>query len=59
MRIFYVMLAQILAYIFLIIAMVSADDDVGIPCATLACIIFMTAKSIGEATIVGFMKALP
>lgn len=58
-RIFHVMLAQIAAYIFLITAMVSADEDIGIPCATAACVIFMFAKSIGEATIVGFMKALP
>ena len=53
------MLAQLAAYLFLIIAMVSGNEDIGIPCATIACIIYMFAKSIGEATIVGFLKALP
>ena len=58
-RIFNVMIAQFVAYLFLIISMVKGDEDVGIPCATIAAIIFMFAKAIGEATIVGFMKALP
>ena len=53
------MLAQILAYTFLLVAMIKPNDDVGIPCATAACLLYMFAKTIGEATIVGFMKALP
>ena len=54
------MVAQIVAYIFLIVAMIAGDNStVAMPCATSACIIFMFCRSIGEATIVGFMKALP
>ena len=39
--------------------MIAGDSSAAMPCATIACIIFMFCRATGEATIVGFMKALP
>lgn len=43
LRLFLVIMVQLLAYILLIIAFVKPDDDVGIPCATFACVLYLFA----------------
>ena len=59
LRLFYVCLFQALAYALLACAMVYPTESIGIPCASLAAIIFQASRSIGEATIVGYIKAIP
>lgn len=56
---FYVSLFMVIAYCFLAAAIVFPDDSIGIPCASFASLIFQATRAIGEATIVGFMKAIP
>ena len=59
MRLFYVSLFMIIAYCILYAAIMFPDEEVGIPCASLAALIFQGSRSIGEATIVGYIKAIP
>ena len=58
-RLFNVVIMQLISYFLLIISMIFFDEDIGILTATAATVIFAFAKVIGEATIVGFLKALP
>lgn len=58
-RLFNVIIMQVVAYLLLIVSMVCFDEDVGMLSATAACVLFAFARAIGEATIVGYLKALP
>ena len=40
-------------------AVIYPTEDFGIPCASFAAIIFQASRSIGEATIVGYIKSIP
>ena len=59
LRMFYVSLSQICAYCLLFAAIVYPDELIGIPCASASAIIFQSSRAIGEATIVGYIKAIP
>lgn len=59
LRLFYASLAQMLAYSLLFIAIVYPDQIIGIPCASLSAIIIQSARTIGESTIIGYIKAIP
>ena len=58
-RLFYVCMFQALAYSLLACAIVYPTESFGIPCASLAALIFQASRAIGEATIVGYIKAIP
>ena len=53
LRMFYVSLFQIIAYCVLYGAIWYPDETVGIPCASVAALIFQASRCVGEATIVG------
>ena len=59
MRIFFCCLFQFLAFILLLAAIVFPNESVGIPCASLAALLFGATKAVGEATIVGYIKSIP
>ena len=59
LRLFYCSLFQAFAYSLLACAIIYPTEDFGIPCASFAAIIFQASRSIGEATIVGYIKAIP
>ena len=59
LRLFYVSMFQVIAYCFLSIAVMFPNESVGIPCASLAALIFQGSRAIGEATIMGYIKAIP
>lgn len=40
-------------------AILFPNESVGIPCASLAALIFQASRAVGEATIVGYIKAIP
>ena len=56
---FYGTIVQILAYCLLFIAVFYPAESVSIPCASLAAIVFQVSRSIGESTILGYIKAIP
>jgi len=58
-RLFYVSLAQIIAYMILYAAVMFPSESVGIPLASFAALLFQASRCIGEATVVGYMKAIP
>ena len=58
-RVFLVACFFIVSYIFLTFAFIFPDEQIGIPFASLAVIIYSFARSIGESTIVGYIKAIP
>lgn len=49
----------IVSYIILTFAFFFPDENIGIPFASLAVIIYSFARSIGESTIVGYIKSIP
>ena len=59
LRLFYVSLCQIIAYCILYAAVMFPTESVGIPCASFAALIFQASRAIGEATVVGYIKAIP
>lgn len=59
LRLFYVSLSQILAYCLLFAAIAYPDEIIGIPCASLAAMVFQCSRTIGESTIIGYIKAIP
>ena len=59
MRVFLVSCFFIISYMLLAFAVFFPDETIGIPMASLAVIIYSFARSIGEATIVGYIKAIP
>ena len=58
-RVFIVACLFIVSYIILAFAFTFPDETIGIPFASLAVIIYAFARSIGEATIMGYIKAIP
>lgn len=56
---FYVSLFMVIAYCFLASAIIYPDENVGLTCASIASLLFQATRAIGEATIVGYMKAIP
>jgi hypothetical protein len=58
-RVFIVACFFIVSYIMLTFAVFFPDETIGIPFASLAVIIYAFARSIGESTIVGYIKDLP
>ena len=59
LRLFYVSLFQVIAYCILSMAIMFPTESVGIPCASIAALIFQASRAIGESTIVGYIKAIP
>ena len=59
LRLFYVSLTQMLGYALMACAIVYPDESIGIPSASIAALLFQASRAIGEATIVGYIKAIP
>ena len=58
-RMFYVVCFQCVSYGLLITTMIIPTETYGCNVATIAVTLFTFARVVGEATIVGYMKALP
>lgn len=59
LRLFYVSLFQVIAFCLLYVSIIYPDETIGMPCASLAALMFQGTRSIGEATVVGYIKAIP
>ena len=59
LRLFYVSLCLVVAFCILYMAIMFPSESVGIPAASVAALLFQGSRAIGEATIVGYIKAIP
>ena len=48
-----------LGYALMACAIVYPDESIGIPTASMSALLFQASRSIGESTIVGYIKAIP
>ena len=54
-----VTLLFVLSYVLLAVTMFFQDDDIALPCGQIALIIHQFARSLGEASFIGYLKAVP
>ena len=58
-RMGHITIAFLFSYLILALSVFFPNENFGIPLASLACVLYQIARSFGEATIVGYMKAIP
>jgi len=59
-RLIFTCILFILSYTSIALSIRSSNrEDVALPCAIVGCILHQLGRSIGEATILGYLKALP
>lgn len=49
----------IVSYIFIAFSINDHEEKIALPCSVIACLLNQLGRSIGEATILGYLKALP
>jgi hypothetical protein len=58
-RMLNVTLLFILSYVFLALTMFFQDNEIALPIGYIALIVHQIARSLGEASFIGYLKAVP